>query len=118
MAHQLNRYDEASLMSLWEFYAAQVADFEPSERWQEAVICLCMIQSVYWKNQLFNKELASSLRRGMGEDDEMKGVLSGIADRFAIKPKKPAETTESKTPISNKKRSKVLVFRKRDGSKA
>jgi hypothetical protein len=60
MAKKLNEYDEASLMNLWQHYAAQVHDFEPSKRWEEAAIALCLIQAVHWKNQLFNYNLAIS----------------------------------------------------------
>jgi hypothetical protein len=58
MAKQLNNYDEASLMQLWQRYAAQVHDFEPTRRWEEAAIALCLIQAIHWKNQLFNYHLA------------------------------------------------------------
>lgn len=60
MAKQLNDYDEASLMHLWQRYAARVHDFEPTRRWEEAAIALCLIQAVHWKNQLFNYRLAAS----------------------------------------------------------
>jgi hypothetical protein len=58
MAQKLNEYDEASLMQLWQHYAATVQDFEPSRRWEEATLALCLIQAVHWKNQLFNYNLA------------------------------------------------------------
>ena len=54
LARQLNNYDEASLTSMWERYAEQVKRFEPSKRWEEAVLILSMIQAVRFKNQLFN----------------------------------------------------------------
>ena len=38
LARQLDAMDEASLMSLWDKYAQTVQRFEPSERWQEAVL--------------------------------------------------------------------------------
>jgi hypothetical protein len=58
MAQKLNEYDEASLMQLWQHYAAAVQAFEPSRRWEEAALALCLIQAVHWKNQLFNYNLA------------------------------------------------------------
>lgn len=58
MAQKLNEYDEASLMQLWHHYASQVHEFEPSKRWEEAALALCLIQAVHWKNQLFNYHLA------------------------------------------------------------
>jgi len=54
MARQLMGYDEASLASLWEKYAARVQHFEPTRKWEEAALILAMIQSMRWKNQLFN----------------------------------------------------------------
>ena len=54
MARQLDALDEASLMGLWEKYMQIVSRFEPSQRWQEAVLVLSLIQAVRAKNQLFN----------------------------------------------------------------
>lgn len=62
MARQLRSLDEASLMSLWEKYAGIVRAFEPSERWEEAVLVLSFIQSVRMKNQLFNHQWAGTIR--------------------------------------------------------
>ncbi len=54
LAGQLSAFDEASIMSLWEKYAQQVSHFEPSKRWEESVLIFGMIQSMRFKNQLFN----------------------------------------------------------------
>lgn len=54
IARQLSKLDEASLMSLWQKYAEKVRRFEPSERWEEAVLILGIIQTMRFKNQLFN----------------------------------------------------------------
>ena len=66
LARQINAYDEASLMSLWEKYAEKVRHFEPTKRWEEAVVVFNLIQSVRLKNQLFNFNWAKS--RMPGED--------------------------------------------------
>ena len=66
LARQINAYDEASLMSLWEKYAEKVRHFEPTKRWEEAVVVFNLIQSVRLKNQLFNFNWARS--RMPGED--------------------------------------------------
>lgn len=63
MARQLRSLDEASLTSLWEKYAEIVRGFEPSERWEEAVLVLSFIQSVRMKNQLFNHQWAGAVRQ-------------------------------------------------------
>lgn len=67
LARQLNAYDEASLMSLWDKYAQQVQQFEPTKRWEEAVLVLGMIQALRWKNQLFNYHWAQAARPGDGD---------------------------------------------------
>lgn len=66
LARQLNAYDEASLMSLWEKYSEAVQRFEPSKRWEEAVLVLSMIQGMRFKNQLFNHHWAAG--REVGAD--------------------------------------------------
>lgn len=60
LARQLAAFDEASLMSLWEEYAGRVSRFEPSRRWEEAVLVLGMIQAMRFKNQLFNHHWAAT----------------------------------------------------------
>lgn len=62
LAKQLNAYDEASLMALWEQYAAKVENFEPTKQWEEAALVFGIIQSVRWKNQLFNYHWAENSR--------------------------------------------------------
>lgn len=64
LARQINAYDEASLMSLWEKYAEKVRQFEPTKRWEEAVVVFNLIQSTRLKNQLFNYNWARSRRPG------------------------------------------------------
>ena len=64
LARQLNGFDEASLMSLWERYAEQVERFEPSKRWEEAALILSFIQAVRFKNQLFNFNWSKGLLPG------------------------------------------------------
>jgi len=60
LARQINAYDEASLMSLWEKYAEKVNRFEPTKRWEESVLVFNLIQSTRFKNQLFNYNWAQS----------------------------------------------------------
>ncbi len=54
IARQLMAYDEASLASLWEKYAARVQHFEPTRKWEESALVFGLIQAMRWKNQLFN----------------------------------------------------------------
>ena len=62
LARQLDALDEASLLALWNKYAEIVANFEPSQRWEEAAVVFGLIQTKYWKNQLFNHKLAATSR--------------------------------------------------------
>jgi len=64
LAAQLNGYDEASLMDLWEKYATKTDAFEPSREWEESALIFSLIQAVRWKNQLFNHHLAESEQQG------------------------------------------------------
>ena len=68
LAKQLIALDEATLMSLWDEYYAKVQRFEPTKKWEEAVLVLAMIQSVRWKNQLFNVKWNQQRSPGGQED--------------------------------------------------
>ncbi|OBQ46346.1 hypothetical protein [Halodesulfovibrio spirochaetisodalis] len=65
LAAQLNGYDEASLMDLWEKYAQKTEDFAPTREWEEAALIFSLIQAVRWKNQLFNHHWAESEQGNM-----------------------------------------------------
>ncbi len=100
MARQLNAYDEASLMSLWEKYAAQAESFEPSQRWEEAVLVFGLIQAVHLKNQLFNRHLAAGAKRGKGGDlpgtDAARAWLEKAKAPAAVSGTQPAKTGGNK----------------------
>mgnify|MGYP003600717237 FL=1 len=100
MAKQLNEYDEASLMQLWQHYAARVHDFEPTKRWEEAAISLCLIQAVHWKNQLFNYHLAASAAPAD------KASLPPLPDVFTAQ-----RTREKGEPEEESARPKATVLR-------
>ncbi len=93
LADQLNSLDEASLISLWDKYYEKVQKFTPSREWEEDIIILSLIQSIRWKNQLFNHCLAHHAHE------------------------KPPENKESIRPAGRnkvRKSSKVLDFRPRE----
>ena len=137
MAQQLGGYDEASLMALWDRYAAQVDDFEPSRRWEEAALVFSLIQAVRFKNQLFNHHLAlaakptgglpphsgflvSANKAAKGSVDGSSGVggvgggdVAGVFARGAAGSGRDGDAVAaggSKAPV--KKRCKVLRFRR------
>ena len=62
IARQLDAVDEASLMSLWNKYATLASRFEPTRRWEEAVLIFSLIQAKRMKNQLFNYYWSAQVR--------------------------------------------------------
>ncbi|MFP4084472.1 MAG: hypothetical protein ACLFP9_06225 [Desulfonatronovibrio sp.] len=68
LADQLNSLDEASLINLWDKYYERVQKFTPSREWEEDILILSLIQSVRWKNQLFNHCMAHQTQDKPGEE--------------------------------------------------
>ncbi len=117
LAQQLNAYDEASLMSLWDRYAAVVDRFEPTKRWEEAALVLSLIQAVRWKNQLFNHHWAAAARpegEPVGVPPRMAFNLEPVAEPAAGNGD-PALDGGPADGESVQKRRKVLSFRPREG---
>lgn len=122
LARQLNAYDEASLMALWERYASKVQQFEPTKRWEESALVFGLIQTLRWKNQLFNYNWALETRpkqgglhgvRNEGEtamDPLVEQTFFSVADKEEARSKPGADSKE--TPAN--KRNKVLRFRPRE----
>ncbi|TVM17615.1 hypothetical protein DPQ33_08200 [Oceanidesulfovibrio indonesiensis] len=115
LARQLNAYDEASLMSLWETYAARVQHFEPTKRWEEAVLVFGFLQAMRWKNQLFNYHWAQSARPGKNaplpplhdvENDPFRELAGKLEENSGEGSAVPGNETG--------KRAKVLHFRPRE----
>ncbi len=109
LAKQLLAFDEASLTSMWERYAAAVEKFEPTQRWEEAAVMLGMIQAVRWKNQLFNHHWKQMREPGDGPGAPLRSVP----------PHPPApELAPGSGPVGDgearDKRGKVLRFRPRE----
>ena len=106
LARQLDALDESSLMALWEKYAAIVAHFEPSRRWEEAALVLSFIQAKRWKNQLFNYHWARQVQLSQQVQAEgQTGDPEGSAgSAFSLETPANAE--------SEKKRCRVLRFKK------
>ena len=94
LARQLVSYDEASLANLWDKYAELVEHFEPTKRWEEAVLILGLIQSVRFKNQLFNHHWAAGRASAehpaaapQAPDKQAGHALNAKAKILAFKPK-------------------------------
>ncbi len=116
LAKQLNAYDEASLTELWNKYEAEVDNFEPTRKWEEAAVVFGMIQAVRLKNQLFNYHWAESCGPesmsprpdfipGKGEDDLFSASGSG-----------KGKTKGSTSTSSGGKGSKVIRLQPRKDS--
>ena len=85
LADQLNTLDEASLISLWDRYYDKVQKFTPSREWEEDILILSLIQSVRWKNQLFNHCLA---RQNQEQDRKKEQLVRPVARDKVGKPAK------------------------------
>ena len=101
LARQILAYDEASLSSLWEQYARAVQEFEPTKRWEEAVMVLGIIQAVRWKNQLFNHHWK---QWSTPEDAEGRGSREYV----------PPRASDAGEGGGEDKRGKLLRFRPRE----
>jgi len=107
VARQINAFDEASLMSLWEKYAEKVSHFEPTKRWEESVLVFNLIQSTRLKNQLFNYNWAQSRMPDEGPTE------LDLAALTAPQPASPSEARvelEEVPPIEEKKNRKGKIL--------
>ena len=109
LARQLMAFDEASLMSLWEKYAQEVQRFEPTKRWEESTVVLGFIQTLRWKNQLFNYNMAEQSRTGRPESrpevgEPLTAELFTAPDRLELAPR-------GKHGRAGNKKPKVLPFK-------
>lgn len=120
MARQLNAYDEASLLALWDKYATLVERFEPTKRWEEAALVFSLIQAVRLKNQLFNQHLAAELERAHfdGPVPGMDKAREWFEQQMQANEAKKAPASEVGTDKGKpKQRGKILSFRGRKGDK-
>lgn len=123
MAGQLNAYDEASLIALWDKYATIVERFEPTKRWEEAAIIFSLIQAVRLKNQLFNHNLAAGLDASRDEPlpgfDQTRTLLEKVKQGGAFPAVSAVKKSESGIGKGKaQKRCKVLRFSRRKGDKS
>ena len=129
MARQLNAYDEASLIALWDKYATIVERFEPTKRWEEAAIVFSLIQAVRLKNQLFNQHLAAGLEDARTTHtanaplpgmDKTREWFERNMRKSEDGPARRSEAAKSAAGIDDgkgKKRCKILSFKRSKGNK-
>ena len=105
IVRQLNAYDEASLMDLWERYAEKVRRFEPTRKWEESALMFSLIQSMRLKNQLFNYHWAQSRVPDAPHQDV------DLASLTAPEPFRP----DAGDPVRESRSGKLLEFRPKSG---
>lgn len=112
MARQLNAYDEASLIALWDKYAAIVERFEPTRRWEEAAVIFSLIQAVRLKNQLFNYHFAAGV--DAARDNTPPGLGVAHAWLESMRNGASAAPAQNLGPEAGKgkKRCQILRFRR------
>ncbi len=113
IARQINAFDEASLMSMWEKYAERVQNFEPTKRWEESVIIFNLIQSTRLKNQLFNYNWAQSRMPGDSPMELDLAALTAPEPQRHRPEEKKAELDVEEVSVEEKKkerRGKVLTL--------
>ncbi len=111
LARQLRAFDEASLMALWDKYADAVSRFEPTQRWEESVLVLAMIQGMRFKNQLFNHHWAEGSHPGEPAATTTPAVQPAPAAATDL----PGATDRTQPrPAAKPRRGKVLEFRPKD----
>ncbi len=116
LARQLRAFDEASLMALWDKYAEAVSRFEPSQRWEESVLVLAMIQGMRFKNQLFNHHWAEG--RLPGQPGTPVPAASGPAPGREGEPDATGAADGRAAPAKPARRGKVLAFRPKDAGES
>lgn len=110
IAKELYSFDEASLLQLWEKYHDIVKRFEPTRKWEESVLILGMIQTVHWKNQLFNLKWADS-KKGLshpygpipGRKEDQAKSAGPVVDKKKKSPAKVIALTNQKKNSDKKK---------------
>ncbi len=116
LAKQLNAYDEASLTELWNKYEAEVANFQPTRKWEEAAVVFGMIQAVRLKNQLFNYHWADSCGPEAMSPRPDFIPTKGEDELFASSVKDGSSVKSSGTGSAVDKRSKVIPLKPREDS--
>lgn len=115
LARQLDAIDEPSLNALWGKYAALSSRFEPTQRWEEAVLIFSLIEAKRMKNQLFNYYWAQQVR---AEGEKKQPAPDKLPPLFKRDPAaRPAQAPESAPSATPKHPCRVLSFTPPAGKK-
>lgn len=91
LAEQLDAIDEESLMTLWNKYAELTYKFEPTKRWENAALILCLIQAKHMKNRLFNHHWALRSRSHEAGREEPRPAAASMPRATRLVPDEDAE---------------------------
>lgn len=114
LARQLDAIDEASLTALWSKYATLASRFEPTQRWEEAVLIFALIEAKRMKNQLFNYYWAQQVR-SEGSDNKPAPEKLGPLFKLEAPGRKAPESASGDVPP--KRPCRVLAFSLPGGGK-
>ncbi len=108
LARQLDAIDEPSLNALWGKYAALSSRFEPTQRWEEAVLIFALIEAKRMKNQLFNYYWAQQVR---AEGEKKQPAPDKLPPIFKMDPAaRQSQPASSAPPATPKRPCRVLSF--------
>lgn len=108
LARQLDAIDEPSLNALWGKYATLSSRFEPTQRWEEAVLIFALIEAKRMKNQLFNYYWAQQVR---AEGEKKQPSPDKLPPLFKLDPAARQAKAPDKAPADAPKRPcRVLSF--------
>lgn len=112
LARQLDAIDEPSLNALWGKYATLSSRFEPTQRWEEAVLIFALIEAKRMKNQLFNYYWAQQVRAEGEKKQTAPGKLPPLfkLDPAARSPQAPDKAPGGAPAAAPKRPCRVLSF--------
>jgi hypothetical protein len=77
IAEQITALDEASLTQLRKKYLNKLFKFEPTKKWEKAVIIYFIINGVIAKNNLFNHHILEGQKGETPKEPEKPGPKQG-----------------------------------------
>lgn len=107
LARQLDAIDEASLTALWSKYATLAGRFEPTQRWEEAVLIFALIEAKRMKNQLFNYYWAQQVR---SEGSDNKPAPEKLGPLFRLETPAGAAPASAPAAPAPKRPCRILAF--------
>ncbi|MBN1254362.1 MAG: hypothetical protein JXA50_03735 [Deltaproteobacteria bacterium] len=85
IAEQITALDEASLTQLRKKYLDRLFQFEPTKKWEKAVIIYFIINGVIAKNNLFNQHIVAGQQGETEKGLDDKGPKGGRGKLKVVK---------------------------------